>query len=112
MKLNSSTIPSDLTLHIRAEPLFYSLGYSFGKNGTPHWLANISSSWLAFAPADWFVFEGASFALFATGTGQPWPPRAPEVGFARVTEIYYKEDIPDYDRWHCLMFSWSHSFHC
>ncbi|GFF50751.1 non-reducing end alpha-L-arabinofuranosidase BoGH43B [Aspergillus lentulus] len=99
VKLNSSAIPSDLTLHIRAEPLSYTLGYSFGSEETTTWLVSLSSSWLAFAPPGWFVFEGASFALFATGTGQPWPPQAPEVGFSQVTETYYNEDIPDYDRW-------------
>ncbi|EAW23625.1 beta-xylosidase [Aspergillus fischeri NRRL 181] len=99
VKLNSSSIPSDLTLRIRAEPLSYTLGYSFESDETITWLASLSSSWLAFAPSGWFVFEGASFALFATGTGQPWPPHAPEVGFSQVTETYYDEDIPDYDRW-------------
>ncbi|PKX89858.1 beta-xylosidase [Aspergillus novofumigatus IBT 16806] len=99
VKLNASSIPSDLTLHIRVEPLSYTFGYSLGPDESITWLASLSSSWLAFAPTGWFVFEGASFALFATGTGQPWPPHAPEVGFSQVTESYYDEDIPDYDRW-------------
>jgi hypothetical protein len=97
--LNSSSIPSNLTLHIRAEPLSYAFGYSFASDETINWLVSLPSSWLAFAPSGWFVFEGASFALFATGTGQPWPPHAPEVGFSQVTETYHDEDIPDYDRW-------------
>ncbi|KAL3475177.1 glycosyl hydrolase [Aspergillus californicus] len=97
--LNSSAIPSNLSLHIRAEPLSYTLGYSFGMDAPKYWLSELSSSWLAFAPTDWFVFTGASFALFATGTGRPWPPHAPEVGFSQVREIYYEEDIPDYDCW-------------
>ncbi|PYI27863.1 beta-xylosidase [Aspergillus indologenus CBS 114.80] len=97
--LNASTIPSDLTLHIRAEPLCYHLGYSQGMHSPTIWLAALSSSWLAFAPEDYFVFAGASFALFATGTGKPWPPHAPDVGFAEVQETYYKKDIPDYDDW-------------
>ncbi|KAK9583548.1 hypothetical protein V6Z92_007685 [Aspergillus fumigatus] len=99
VKQNSTSIPSDLTLHIRTTPLSYKLGYSFGSDETITWLASLSSSWLAFAPSGWFVFEGASFALFATGTGQPWPPHAPEVGFSQVTETYYDEDIPNYDQW-------------
>jgi hypothetical protein len=81
----------------------YTLGYSFGMNDTIHWLKELSSSWLAFASTNWFVFEGASFALFATGTGQPWPPHAPEVGFFRVTERYYEENIPDYDKWQIVV---------
>ncbi|PYI17912.1 beta-xylosidase [Aspergillus violaceofuscus CBS 115571] len=97
--LNSSTIPSDLTLYIRAEPLAYHLGYSQGMHSPTTWLAALSSSWLAFAPEDYFVFAGASFALFATGTGKPWPPHAPDVGFAEVRETYFEEDIPDYDDW-------------
>ncbi|PYH86193.1 beta-xylosidase, partial [Aspergillus uvarum CBS 121591] len=97
--LNSSTIPSDLTLHIRAEPLSYHLGYSQDMHGPRTWLAELSSSWLAFAPENYFVFAGASFALFATGTGKPWPPHAPDVGFAEVRETYFEEDIPDYDDW-------------
>lgn len=40
-----------------------------------------------------------SFALLATGTGQPWPPHAPEVGFSMVTETYYEENVPDCDKW-------------
>lgn len=68
-------------------------------DGPRYWLKELSSSWLAFAPANWFVFEGASFALFATGTGKPWPLHAPDVGFSKVTETYYEENIPDYDRW-------------
>ncbi|KAJ5974407.1 hypothetical protein N7481_011617 [Penicillium waksmanii] len=99
VKLNSSTIPSDLTLHIRAQPLSYTFGYSLGMNGTKYWLKELSSSWLAFAPTNWFVFDGTSFAVFATGTGKPWPPHAPEVGFSRVTETYFGENIPDYDKW-------------
>ncbi|KAF9893446.1 hypothetical protein FE257_010758 [Aspergillus nanangensis] len=97
--LNSTTIASNLFLHIRAKPLSYTFGYSFGKDGTKHWLSEVSSSWLAFAPTDWFVFTGASFALFATGTGRPWPPHAPKVGFAQVHETHFEENIPDYDRW-------------
>lgn len=45
------------------------------------------------------MFSGASFSLFATGDGEPWPYDAPEVGFEKVWETYYEEDIPDYDRW-------------
>lgn len=96
--MNQSTIPEKLTLSIRATPLVYSLGYTLG-NEEPHWMAELSSSWLAFAPANFFVFEGASFALFASGGGNPWPFDGPEVGFSEVREIYFDENIPDYDVW-------------
>ena len=76
----------------------YSLGFAFGKD-EPVWMAELSSSWLAFAPTNYFVFEGASFALFASGGGEPWPFDGPEVGFTKVKEIYYDENIPDYDIW-------------
>jgi hypothetical protein len=62
-------------------------------------MAEIASSWLAFAPANWFVFSGASFALFASGNGNPWPYNAPKVGFKEVNEVYYNENIPDHDVW-------------
>jgi hypothetical protein len=62
-------------------------------------MANISSAWLSFAPAGFFVFEGASFALFASGNGNPWPVTAPKVGFQQVVEEYFDENIPDYNRW-------------
>lgn len=62
-------------------------------------MAEIASSWLAFAPANWFVFTGASFALFASGNGNPWPYDAPAVGFKEIEESYHEENIPDYDVW-------------
>jgi hypothetical protein len=91
-------LSSGLRLHIRATPQTYSLGYSF-KNEKPTYVVDIDSKWQAFAPSGWFVFEGNSFALFAHGEGEPWPYNAPDVGFAKVTETYYQESIPDYDRW-------------
>lgn len=42
-------------------------------------------------------FEGSMFALFASGNGEPWPYDAPEVGFRSVEEVYYEENLPDYD---------------
>jgi hypothetical protein len=87
-----------LQLHIRAEPLKYHLGYSVAGD-KPTYVTTIASSWQAFPPPGWFVFSGASFALFATGEGEPWPYDAPEVGFEKVWETYYEEDIPDFDRW-------------
>jgi hypothetical protein len=98
VSLNQTTIPSNTTLHIRATPLTYHLGYSLSREPTM-WLASVSSSWLAFAPTNFFVFEGASFALFASGNGNPWPADAPNVGFEQVNEVYFEEDIPDYDIW-------------
>jgi CubicO group peptidase (beta-lactamase class C family) len=97
VKLNVSTIDY-ITLHIRAEPLYYHFGYSVGKSPA-QWVTSIEAKWLAFAPPGWFVFEGTSFALFASGNGRPWSVRAPKVGFASVTQRYYEEKIPDYDRW-------------
>jgi hypothetical protein len=54
---------------------------------------------MATAPPNWFVFDGAMFGLFASGNGQPWPIDGLEVGFGKVEEVYYQEDIPDYDLW-------------
>lgn len=96
--MNSSTISDQTVLYIRAKPLSYALGFSIG-NASVHWMSEISSSWLAFAPSNYFVFEGASFALFASGNGNPWPFDAPKVGFKEVNEVYFDENIPDYDRW-------------
>ncbi|KAL2204684.1 hypothetical protein CC79DRAFT_1309654 [Sarocladium strictum] len=94
--LNHTSIPSGLSLHIRAQPLEYSLGYSLGDDSV-EWLQPFSSSWLAFAPPGYFVFSGASFALFASGGGEPWGFESPDVGFTRVEEVYFEENIPDYD---------------
>lgn len=69
------------------------------SNAPVTWIAEIASSWLDFAPANYFVFEGASFALFASGNGNPWPLHAPEVGFGEVKEVYFDENIPDHDIW-------------
>ncbi|GMG26073.1 unnamed protein product [Aspergillus oryzae] len=80
------------------EPLCYRFGYGVA-NSSVNWVSSIESKWLAFAPQGWFVFEGAGFALFASGNGRPWSVGAPEVGFRSVTEEYFEEDIPDYDRW-------------
>lgn len=62
-------------------------------------MQSISSPWLAFAPANYFVFSGATFALFASGNGEPWPFDAPEVGFTKVVETYFDEGNKDYDAW-------------
>jgi hypothetical protein len=98
MPLNNTRIPQDVTLSIRATPLNYSLGWAIGDKLVT-WMAEISSAWLTFAPNGYFVFEGASFALFASGNGNPWPIDAPTVGFKEVTETYFDESIPDYDIW-------------
>ncbi|KAL2844825.1 glycosyl hydrolase [Aspergillus pseudoustus] len=95
--LNATKVQG-LTFHIRAEPLEYRLGYSLGKS-TVTWLTSFPSSWMAIAPPNWFVFDGAMFSLFASGNGEPWPMNAPEVGFEKAKEVYYQEDIPDYDDW-------------
>ncbi|KAJ3940664.1 uncharacterized protein N0V96_009676 [Colletotrichum fioriniae] len=95
---SSSLLKSELKLHIRAEPLVYRLGYGIGDD-EPTYITEIESRWQAFAPTGFYVFTGASFALFATGEGEPWPVDGPKVGFTRVEETYYGEDIGDYDRW-------------
>lgn len=98
MPLGQSAIPYNLTLHIRAEPLSYSLGYDIGGNEVT-WLDELPSQWLAWAPSGFFVFSGASWAIFASGGGEPWAPTGGTVGFAKVREEYYEENIPDYDVW-------------
>jgi beta-xylosidase len=99
MPLNQTgKLESGLTLHIRATPLQYELGYSF-KGQQPTYVTAIESKWQAFGPPGWLVFTGNMFGLFATGEGEPWPHNAPDVGFSKVTETYFKEEIPDYDRW-------------
>ncbi|KAK4062348.1 CAZyme family GH43 [Trichoderma harzianum] len=97
--LNTTRLTEPLVLHIRATPLLYQLGYSLGNALQPNYIAEIASSWQAFAPANYFVFSGASFAIFATGLGEPWPYDGPVVGVKRVTETYYEENIPDHDIW-------------
>ncbi|KAI9150888.1 Non-reducing end alpha-L-arabinofuranosidase [Paramyrothecium foliicola] len=88
-----------LVLHVRATPLTYQLGYSVKRQNKISYIAELDSGWQAFGPPGWFVFGGSSFALFATGLGEPWPHDAPKVGFKRVTETYFEENIPDYDVW-------------
>ncbi|OLN88035.1 Non-reducing end alpha-L-arabinofuranosidase BoGH43A 1 [Colletotrichum chlorophyti] len=96
--LNQTSIPSGLTLHIRATPLKYSLGYSEGNATSPTWLKEFKSKQMGSNPG-YPNFEGSMFALFASGNGEPWPYDAPKVGFIRVEEVYYEENIPDYDIW-------------
>lgn len=89
---------SVIEFHVRAEPLTYTIGFTNLQNASEvQWLASFPSSWMAFAPPNWFVFEGAMFALFATGKGQPWTGAGPTVGFCSTTEVFYDENIPDYD---------------
>lgn len=85
-------------MHVRAEPTEYTLGFSL-SDGNITWLERFSSYWMAFAHPEYFVFTGASFALVASGGGEPWGFSSPEVGFTRVEEQYFDEDIPDYDTW-------------
>lgn len=86
-----------MTLHIRAEPLIYSLGYSEGSEDVT-WLKQFSARAMANAQG-YPGFEGAMFALHASGLGEPWPFDAPDVGFSRVEEVFYEENLPDYDDW-------------
>ncbi|KAK1502067.1 beta-xylosidase [Colletotrichum tamarilloi] len=96
--LNEPTISADLTLHIRASPLEYSLGYSRSNASSPTWLKTFNSKQMSSNPG-YPNFEGSMFALFASGNGEPWPYDAPEVGFNRVEEVYFDEGLPDYDNW-------------
>ncbi|KAM0325704.1 hypothetical protein ACHAQA_007004 [Verticillium albo-atrum] len=95
--LNTTSIPSQLTLHIQAGPLTYSLGYSRG-GGQVNWLKQFEARQMANGQG-YSAFEGAMFALFASGLGEPWPFDAPDVGFRSVREVFYEENIPDYDDW-------------
>lgn len=70
-----------------------------GRHGRISWVEEVPSSWLAYPPEGWFVFTGASLAIFASGMGEPWGKNSPEVGFVKVEEVYFQEDIPDYDVW-------------
>ncbi|KAM0282390.1 hypothetical protein ACHAQH_003071 [Verticillium albo-atrum] len=65
-----SGLSSGLTLHIRATPLKYELGYSLKGQKKPTYVKEIGSKGQAFAPMG-----------------------------CKVTETYFEEDIPDYDRW-------------
>ncbi|KAH8202502.1 hypothetical protein TruAng_003310 [Truncatella angustata] len=87
--LNVSSIPTGLDLVISPNLLTYSLGYSNG-NGAVLWLKSFPSTNLP--PG----FDGAMFGLFASGNGFPWPFDAPEVGFSKIREEYYADDLPDY----------------
>lgn len=98
LPIHQTTTPHDLTFHIRAEPLKYSFGYTFGSTEVV-WIATLPSKWLAWAPTDWFVFSGASWAIFASGGGEPWGLKGTTVGFKQVREEYDEENIPDYDIW-------------
>lgn len=88
--LNTTTISDDFKLHIRAEPLRYRMGYSVGK-GDVTWAVEFLPS---VVPAG---FDGAMLTLYASGNGFPWPFDAPDVGFSRIEETYYEENLPDYN---------------
>lgn len=62
-------------------------------------MSDLSSSWLAWAPTNYFVFSGVSWAIFASGGGEPWTSSGAKVGFASIREDYFEENIPDYDIW-------------
>ncbi|KAM9875060.1 hypothetical protein VD0002_g1193 [Verticillium dahliae] len=95
--LNTTSIPSDLVLHIDASPLVYYLGYARGSSETT-WLKQFETRQMANGQG-YSVFEGAMFALFASGAGEPWPFDAPDVGFGSVGEVFRQENIPDFDDW-------------
>lgn len=76
----------------------YHIGFKIvEKDSDIRWLVSFPSSWMAFAPSDWFVFTGAMFSLFATGNGKPWTSAGAAVGFCSTTEVFYDEEILDYD---------------
>lgn len=78
-----------MDLVIRPDFLTYSLGFARG-NGTATWMKTFPSTDL---PSG---FDGVMFGLFASGNGFPWPYDAPEVGFMKIREEYYDDDLPDY----------------
>lgn len=92
-----STSPLNVTLYISGQSLEYRLSYSASGNNM-RWVTEFPSSFMAFAPTNWFVFEGSMFALFSSGSGEPWLAKH-EVGFCSVDETYYEENIPDFDVW-------------
>ncbi|KAF3008318.1 hypothetical protein E8E14_006889 [Neopestalotiopsis sp. 37M] len=87
--LNASALSEELDLVIRPNYLTYSLGFG-RENGTTTWMQTFPSSDL---PSG---FDGAMFGLFASGNGFPWPYDAPDVGFNKIREEYYNDDLPDY----------------
>jgi hypothetical protein len=87
--LNVSFLPGGMELVVRPEFTTYSLGFK-SVNGTTVWLKSFPSTNL---PSG---FDGAMFGLFASGNGFPWPFDAPEVGFSKIREEYYIDDLPDY----------------
>ncbi|RYP27651.1 hypothetical protein DL767_007581 [Monosporascus sp. MG133] len=96
----TSIIPEGLTLHIRAEPPTGRLEYFVDDDEQqPTWTAGFSSRCLTRPPSGFSVFEGAIFALVASVNEEHLPFDAPEVGFRQVREVYFEENIPDYDVW-------------
>jgi hypothetical protein len=100
--LNSTSVEG-LVLQIRATPTTYFFSFLISPNpdvssarSEEHIVGSIESKWLSFAPPGWFVFGGASFALFASGNGEPWPFDGPEVSFLRVQETYGQDYRQDY----------------
>ena len=87
--MDFESTPDGLTLHVRALPTQYRLGYSFGGDSV-EWVHDFGPDVLPIG------FDGAMFALVATGHSQPWPYDAPEVGFRSITEEYFDEGWTDY----------------
>lgn len=87
--LDVSFLSENMDLVIRPDFLTYSLGFARG-NGTATWMKTFPSTDL---PSG---FDGVMFGLFASGNGFPWPCDAPEVGFMKIREEYYDDDLPDY----------------
>lgn len=89
--METSSTSNAIDLVIRPNFATYTVGFSNGKyNRTVEWLKSFPSSNLP--PG----FDGAMFGLFASGNGYPWPFDAPEVGFSKIREEYYNDDLPDY----------------
>ena len=43
------------------------------------------------------MFSEPSFALFTSGGRDLWPFNAPDIGFTKIREEFYEENILDYD---------------
>lgn len=76
--------------------LEYFLGYFLGGSKVK-WLKIFLFFWMVFVFLNYFVFFGVSFVLFVSGEGELWGIDSLDVGVICVEEIYFEENILDYD---------------